>query len=419
MSPNPPCYRTLLASCLLAASLGLVVPLVVRGEEVPATVLWEGDHLARIRAGELKDNEQIAAALTALRERADAALERGPYSVVTHGELAASGDPHDYACFATYWWPNPDTKDGLPYVRRDGITNTQLLAQGDSHILSQMSRDVSQLALAGYLLREPRYSQHAARLLRTWFLEKETRMNPNLRHAQLIRGRNTGRYIGLINSKDFVPCLEAAELLQIDTDWSNDDHQGLQQWFRAYLTWFQEDEFGIQEHSTRNNHATFYDVQAARFALFVGDRATARRVIEEAKSLRIDSQIEPDGSQPLEIDRTRSLNYSKMNLRGFCLLARMGEHVGVDLWNYRSEDGRSIRAAADFLLPYLHAPSTWPHKQIVPPSNSNTVELLLLLATRYDAPKYLEPVLQSSRSGGDLAWLTVSPRGLLPRLVPR
>ena len=33
--------------------------------------------------------------------------------------VAPSGDKHDYISVGTYWWPNPDTSDGLPYIRRD------------------------------------------------------------------------------------------------------------------------------------------------------------------------------------------------------------------------------------------------------------------------------------------------------------
>jgi hypothetical protein len=45
----------------------------------------------------------------------------------------------------------------------------------------------------------------------------------------------------------------------------------------------------------------------------------------------------------------------------------MGEHVGVDLWNYKTKDGRCIAIALDYLMPYIDVPrKPWPYKQIVP-----------------------------------------------------
>ena len=85
----------------------------------------------------------------------------------------------------------------------------------------------------------------------------------------------------------------------------------------------------------------------------------ARTILENVKTRRIATQIEPDGSQPLEIARTRSLSYSSMNLRGFIHLANMAQTIDVDLWNFETSDGRSIRKALDFLLPYVQGKKTW------------------------------------------------------------
>ncbi|WP_200791335.1 alginate lyase family protein, partial [Klebsiella variicola] len=74
--------------------------------------------------------QQIAAkdplfvqAQAALQKKADLALKHPLFSVMDKTLVAASGDKHDYYSFPPYWWPNPDTKDGLPYIRKDGQTN--------------------------------------------------------------------------------------------------------------------------------------------------------------------------------------------------------------------------------------------------------------------------------------------------------
>ena len=58
-------------------------------------------------------------------------------------------------------------------------------------------------------------------------------------------------------------------------------------------------------------------------------------------------QIELDGRQPLELERTKALGHSVMNLAGLFELRLIGENVGVDLWNFRTPDGRNIHKALD------------------------------------------------------------------------
>jgi len=45
----------------------------------------------------------------------------------------------------------------------------------------------------------------------------------------------------------------------------------------------------------------------------------------------------------------------------------LGEHVGVDLWNYQTGDGRSLRKALEFLIPYIDPQNKWPWQQISEP----------------------------------------------------
>jgi hypothetical protein len=138
----------------------------------------------------------------------------------------------------------------------------------------------------------------------------------------------------------------------------------MREWFKAYLTWLLDSPNGKDEAAAKNNHGTYYDVQVVTFALFVGDDATAKRVLQEVPPKRIAVQVEPDGRQPLELERTKAWSYSVMNARGLMHLAILGEHVGVDLWDARTDDGRSIRAALDFLTPYATGEQKWPHEQI-------------------------------------------------------
>jgi len=110
---------------------------------------------------------------------------------------------------------------------------------------------------------------------------------------------------------------------------------------------------------------THYHIQVPDCALFVGKQDWARKTMEEAKSKRIAAQIEADGRQSLELQRTKAFSYSCMNLRGLIELAQLGDVVGGDLWHYQSSDARSIRRAVDYLLPCATGEKKWEYKQLV------------------------------------------------------
>jgi hypothetical protein len=70
-------------------------------------------------------------------------------------------------------------------------------------------------------------------------------------------------------------------------------------------------------------------------------------------------------------------------------LATLADRVGVDLWNYRTADGRSIRKAVDFMLPYTKTPpEKWPYQQIVTLDRSELAPILHQAAVAYHDLEY-------------------------------
>jgi hypothetical protein len=67
--------------------------------------------------------------------------------------------------------------------------------------------------------------------------------------------------------------------------------------------------------------------------------------------------------------------------------------VGVDLFGYQTADGRSVRKALDFLVPYADASKVWPFPQIVMDNRRLLMPLLRRAAAAYKAPAY-EQTLQ-------------------------
>ncbi len=341
-------------------------------------------------------DQSLQPALKYLVEQADGALQISPPSVTEKTRMPPSGDKHDYLTLAPYWWPDPASTNGLPYIRHDGKVNPE--SREDAVDLNRnrlMGSTVETLALAYYFTGKEAYAEHAARCLRTWFLDTATRMNPNLNYAQGVPGVNNGRGTGIIEGLNIAEAADAAGLLAGSSAWTQNDDDALKAWLNTYLDWLLTSKNGPDEAGARNNHGTLYDVQAARLALIVGRIDLARQIVEAARQKRIAVQIEPDGRQPLELERTAAFSYSHLNLGGLFLLATLGEHVGADLWHYQLPDGRGLARALDFLLPYLVDPSKkWPYQQIKDFNRAEFAPLLRQAALAYNEPKY-EKILES------------------------
>jgi sugar lactone lactonase YvrE len=387
-------------------SAGLVLLVVTTGvgrtEEPPRVFLSDGKDLMWVRQRVAAGDAAVAAAVKRLRAQADRNLKAGPFTVVRAKPVKApSGDPHDYVSMGPYWWPDPDKADGLPYIRRDGRINPER-EKFDAPQMGRMAEAVSTLALAYYLTGEERYATHAARLLRGWFLDKATRMNPNLNYGQFVPGLNQGRSTGIIDTVRLLKVVDAIGMLRGAKDWRAADQKGMEAWFRQYLHWLQTNKLGKGEAAAGNNHGSWYDAQVAVYALFLGDRATAKRVVEESKKKRIARQIEPDGRQPLELKRTKAFGYSVTNLRGLVALATLGQQVGVDLWRYKTDDGRSLRQALDWLLPFATGEKKWPYRQITRLSAGSLAPILRQAARVYEEPRYEQAIGRLARaSRGD------------------
>ena len=265
---------------------------------------------------------------------------------------------------APYFWPDPKKPDGLPYIRRDGERNPEINKITDHRSIDDLENAVESLALAYYFKGDERYATKAVLLLRAFFLDPATLMNPNLEYAQFIPGINTGRGIGLIETRGFTRVVDAIGLLEGSKALTPDDARGLKAWFGKFLQWMLDSKNGREEAAAKNNHGTYYDLQVISYALFVGRKDLARQILEQARQKRIATQIEPDGRQPLELARTKAWSYSNGNLDGLMELATLGERTGVDLWHFQTADGRSIRRAIDFLTPVALGESKWQYQEI-------------------------------------------------------
>ena len=105
---------------------------------------------------------------------------------------------------------------------------------------------------------------------------------------------------------------------------------------------------------------------------------------------RLESQIKPDGSQPYELARTKSWNYSNMNMSGFVKIALMAEKIDIDLWHYQKNGQIYLKSMIDWYIPYLEKEKNWKWKQIQTESVTRIQPILVLAADRYNDKSYID-----------------------------
>lgn len=346
------------------ASHILYLMVLIVSSEAFSQSIWDKNHLAKVK--ESIHHPLYSSAYESLISEANHILNLDPLSVTQKEIIPPSGDKHDYTSLARYYWPDPSKPDGRPYINRDGISNPEL-EKYDRNRLGQMAGRVTTLSLAWYFSGDLKYAQKATTLIRTWFLNPDTRMNPNLNYAQVTPGRNNdkGRCYGVIDAYSFVEMLDGVQLLEKSEAFTQKDTELLKAWFVEFLNWVVTSDQGKEEAMQKNNHSVAYDAQVIAFALYVGNNELAKRYIAEFPAKRIFTQIEPDGRQPQELRRTLAFGYSQFNLHHMIDVILMGKKLGLHIENETSADGRSFFNAVDFLTPYVGKKVTdWPYQQI-------------------------------------------------------
>jgi len=305
----------------------------------------------------------IAREKTRVVEAANRYLREAPMTVTASRAARSAGGSHDYFSEGDYWWPDPKNPDG-PYIQRDGESNP---ANFDEHrkAMRRLSVQVPALVAAWTATHDPRYARHAADHLRAWFVAPATRMTPNLRYSQAIHGITTGRSIGVIDTIHLVEVARAIERLDGAPGWTADDARAVRQWFTEYLTWLTTDPFGIQERDAANNHGTCWVMQAASFAQLTGNAQVQQDCRQRFKTVLIPGQLAADGSFPREVARTKPYGYSLFNLEAMATICRILSTSDDDLWTFELPDGRGMRRAMDFMVPYIRDKRGWPHPKDV------------------------------------------------------
>ncbi len=321
---------------------------------------------------------------------ANQCLTETPITITASHSSRSAGGRHDFFSEGDYWWPDPQNPGG-PYVQRDGMSNPDNFNE-HRRVLMRLSVQVPALAAAWKITKRERYAKHAALHLRAWFLDPSTRMNPNLQYAQAIQGRFTGRGIGIIDTIHLVEVARAIEILKDSSALSMTELGGITQWFTDYLLWLTTSKNGIEERDARNNHGTCWLMQVAAFAHLTGDQKLLDYCRDRFKTVIVPNQIAGDGSFPQELRRTKPYGYSLFNLEAMATVCQILSTPRDNLWIFQLSDGRGMRRAMEYMVPFLRNKKAWPLKPDVMydrewPMRQNS---LLFAGLALQRPDYLE-----------------------------
>lgn len=283
--------------------------------------------------------------------KADKLLTIKNPSVMDKRLVPPSKNKHDYLSLSRYYWPNPNTKDSLPWIPIDGKINPYVLTQNvDYKNLQFLGNSLHKLSLAYSLSDEKKYAEKGVSMLKTWFLNKATVMNPNLKHSQIIPGNVSAQRSGILDGR-IIPSkiIDAYTVFSTSKEWNTNNSIYINLWFEAYLRWLTKSKIGVEGAKQHNNHASWYQFQIAALGLHLGKKQLVKRALENTKKM-ISIQFNKKGQQIYEVRRTKPFAYSCFNLEAFVRLAIIGEKIGVDLWSYTSEDQKSLPLSIHYLM---------------------------------------------------------------------
>ena len=338
-------------------------------------VYYNSKHVKLVRDLIKAKDSFFVANFKKLMKEATIALNFVADPVTNKKEVPPSNDMHDYLSYAPYKWPDTLKKDGLPWVTRDGVINPVFYSSDtDFNRTATFFEVIEVLSWAYYFSEDIRFAEKAIALIKTWYLNSETKVNPNINFGQRVPGAADGRKAGVQEWCNQSSVVTALQIFEVEGLLATDVKIGMQLWFEEYLTWLTTNPMAIEAGFTRQNHANHYNYQVVGLMMFLGKNDAAKKAVEEAKQNRIADQISPNGKQPRELGRTRSVHYASLNLWSMTELALMGQKLGIDLWNYETTDYRSLKKAFSYLTPFVSGDKKWQYKEITEGGAKKAIE---------------------------------------------
>ncbi len=317
-------------------------------------------------------------------------LDSLPITVTNSVCERSAGGIHDFYSEGDYWWPDPENPEG-PYIQRDGQTNPDNFV---AHRLAmiRLSQIVARQTSAYLLTGDKKFAEATQKHLEAWFVNPKTRMNPSLLYVQAIKGKVTGRGIGIIDAIHLIEVARSVEILESNNALPEETISEVKAWFSEFVTWLTTHPFGIDEMNAKNNHGTCWVMQVGAFARLTGNKEVLEMCRDRFKNVLLPGQMAADGSFPLELKRTKPYGYSIFNLDAFVVTAEILSDKDNNLFEYSTPDGLNLQLGAAFLFPFVKDKTTWPYPPDVMYFDEWPVRhpFLLFAGEAYNKPEYIE-----------------------------
>ena len=329
-----------------------------------------------------------------ITELADIYLEEPPVTVTASKSERSAGGLNDFYSEGDYWWPDSLNPEG-PYIQKDGQSNPDNFSD-HRHAMVRLSEHTAVLTSAWLMTGDIKYAEKAVQHLEAWFVNPATRMNPHMLYAQAIWGRHTGRGIGLIDAYHLVEVARSAQILIQNGMIPEQMEVPLLDWFSEFQQWMTTHKYGIDEMNAKNNHGTTWVATAAAMASLTGNNELLQFCSNRFKTVLLPSQMDTDGSFPLELRRTKPYAYALFNMDAMSIVAQILSTPEDNLWAFETADGKSLKKGMEFIYPYIQNKDNWPYARDIYIWEEWPVRqpCLLFAGMAYDRPDYIDTYLQ-------------------------
>lgn len=270
----------------------------------------------------------------------------------------SKGTKNDFYSEGDYWWPDSTNLEG-PYVRRDGLTNPDNF-KSHRKAMRDMSIQIAALTAAYKITLDKKYANHASKHLRAWFINADTRMNPNMSYAQAIKGICEGRGVGLIDGIHLVEPARAVTVLESMNGIDLGEAKIIKDWYAEFLVWMTTHEYGIDERDRKNNHGSCWVMQAAEYARLTNNTELTNYCINRYKTVLLPNQMAVDGGFPMELKRTKPYGYSLFNIDILSTVCEILSTSKENLWEFQLSEGQGMKRGMEFIFPFIKDKSKWP-----------------------------------------------------------
>lgn len=285
------------------------------------------------------------------------AMQQKPVTVTASSSPISAGGKHDFFSQADYFWPDPKNPDG-PYINRDGMTNPENFVE-HRKVMIRLSKIIGALASAYKITGNEKYVKQALVHLNAWFVNADTKMNPSLWYAQAVKGKETGRNYGIIDTIHLMEVAQGMLVMEKAKAFDKRSAIAIKKWFADYTLWLNTSKPGLQEKNVKNNHATCWAMQVASFAKLCDDEGMLDSLRLRYKTVLLPNQMGEAGDFPLELARTKPYGYSIFNLDAMAMLCQILSTPKDNLWEFETADGKSIKKGITYLYPYIADKSKW------------------------------------------------------------